>query len=308
MDHSDFWGPSSQIGCEHKTWQRFRLHQQNIKPGKYIRTLSHGDIIISQVLFDEQDPPDLSGVKVQLGGTYSAGELAEVRNFYFHKLETCSDPCDGKQDCTTFINGCGLLSADSDYLAGQFLISKNMKISYELKCDHSLMVNHPSRYILKLMESGGTYLYDLKYYDHNKALTIYYDIPGSDGQAIHHLNCAHGAWERMVFEMRFKKDEQGDRVAVTFTKNGILKGHRMFSDGHIRENEIFLIILKQTWTDQPSFATIRNFIHEYLPDRDTNLGNTDCTNSCQNQSHCIVIENCTFSPERVLFYFYFFYF
>jgi len=253
------------------------------------------------VLFDEQDPPDLSGVEVLLGGEYPAGEFAEVRNFYFHKLETCSDPCDGKQDCTTFINGCGLLSADSDYQAGQFQMSKNMKISYELKCDRSLMVNHPSRYIFQLIESGGTYLYDLKYYGHNNfpSLTIYYDIPGSDEHGIHNLNCADGRWEKMVFEMRLKKNEHGDEVAVSFIKNEILIRHNMYADFDIRENKTIDFILMQTWANKPSFATIRNFIHEYLPDRNTNLGNTDCTNSCPNQGHCIVIENCTFSPQKV---------
>jgi len=215
-DHSNYWGEWSRVGCEHKTWQRFRLYQRQIKPGKYIRTLSHGEVIISQQLFDEQDQLDMA-LEVKVGGNYPAGEFAEVRNFYFQRLATCSDPCDGKVDCTTFINGCGFSSANTNYHAGHFLVSKKMKISYELKCDRSLTTE---RYIMQLIERGGFHLYDVKYYQSHKYLTIYHDITDdSGGLAINHLNCADGEWEKMVMEIRAKEDE----FVVTFLQNGILK-------------------------------------------------------------------------------------
>ena len=177
--------------------------------------MSHGEVIISQQLFDEQDQLDMA-LEVKVGGNYPAGEFAEVRNFYFQRLATCSDPCDGKVDCTTFINGCGFSSADTDYHAGHFQVSKKMKMSYELKCDRSLTTE---RFIMGLIERDGGYLYTVKYYQWNKYLTIYHHITDSGGFGISHLNCADGEWEKMVMEIRAK----GDEFVVTFLQNGILK-------------------------------------------------------------------------------------
>jgi hypothetical protein len=131
----------SHLSCSDNVWTRFELEQEEILPGSVRQIVRQDGIEIYRTTYKRTFVVDAVSMNVYVSNmedfqpTYgvthgSAGSRAEVRNFFIEGL-ICEDPCQGKNQCESFLDSCQQQSQNSKQL-GSFSIPTDYILSFDV--------------------------------------------------------------------------------------------------------------------------------------------------------------------------------
>lgn len=306
-ENPDFWGIGIPVKCQPGVWQKFSIEQREIQPGKVLRTFRHGNEILHQDLSDIENT--MAGEDVNVHLSYdtayfsTAGDLAEVRNFYLQELEPCLDPCDGYEDCTTFVNSCeahvGLNI--NKHLFGNFTASMNMKISFEYQCEPDAEDRHIV-FFTELNSAGNpSGSFNERYHAlyigfSNKDYTRhFFHVSANDNtdrfSSPNYEICESKEWVRVDIET---KEKDQTNVLMTSRENSIWIRQLGYSKSHIKKERPLLLYLGRPDIDYSSvfpYYKVRNIKHQAFPD----MGS--CPDPCYRLENCVTyVDSCEITP------------
>jgi len=233
----------------------------------------------------------------------------QVRNFFHQTFadvvpEPCVsaiDPCDGKTDCTTFVNSCSVNPAASNNV-GTIEATKNFRTSIDIQCNHNMAFGN-WRNIFHMSGGGEHGNPGDRFFaawrrpnDHQ----LYFALGYPEGSYAHHKNveCVDGEWNRYVLEQRQDSKAPG-MATLTFSMDGAeVASYDYASDDVLVDMNIDAFISRENSINKVGFQfDVRNFFHQSYDD----VTEEECvgtTNPCDGKSSCTTFVNsCAANPS-----------
>ncbi|CAG5104781.1 Oidioi.mRNA.OKI2018_I69.chr1.g1535.t1.cds [Oikopleura dioica] len=294
------------LDCVDGEWNTYALEQRQneVNPNMVELVFTKDDVEIASYNYESAAVLSDTNVDVFLSRKSRNDDVAwkyPVRNFFHKSFDlvspapcTSSDPCDGVDDCQTFIDSCESFPSAGNQL-GSINTSVNFRTSIDIQCSHS-MDNGRWLNIFHISagnEAGnpGDRFFAAWKRPNNQQLYFALGVPVGGFAQYKTLDCVDGEWNTYVLEQRQDKSNL-DTVQIVFSRDGEEIASYTY-DAAIVLSDTNVDVFSSRKTNNNDVAwlyPVRNFFHQSFD---------FCEDPCAGEENCsVIVDSCEINPSK----------
>jgi len=278
-------------------WHTFTVQQSKTEDNNFNLEIFFDDVVVESQVVDKSNT--YNGplfVDVANDFHWPAAYDHQVRNFY-HQDMSCSDPCFGKDNCTTFVNACEISPAQDNRIT-RVDSAVNYKVSAEIFCAHNMPLNGQWKNVVQLTAGqtignvGDRTFAVFRYPSENRMYMTVTDPNLHKFEKVMPLDCTEGEWNTYSVEVRQQEDAPM-HVRYTMFQDDV----EVFSSGYDANagyDGSLKAYASNPWMESASEYSLRNFYFQ-------TFNEVACTSSdpCDGLADCTaIVGSCGVAPTK----------
>ncbi|CAG5104800.1 Oidioi.mRNA.OKI2018_I69.chr1.g1554.t1.cds [Oikopleura dioica] len=274
-----FFSQADDFECVPGEWNTFKLEQRQDEndPALTNIVVSIDDTIVAERVAATHRV--LKGDELNVYASNKWNDAAvdySIRNFFYQTFDEINyepcvavDPCEGKNDCTTFVDSCEMQPSYKNQ-CGRVTAEINIVVSAEVKCSHDMELGDWTN-ILQLTSSNlqgnpGQRFFMLLRHKDNQQLQLSVDDPSNDKlwSGSGYFDCVPGEWQTWRYE-RTQNSENPIMTDLSVSLDGVTVFSNSVRTDNVYANDDLDVYLSNRWHIAGSAYAVRNFYYQTSP-------------------------------------------